>query len=238
MIRVLRSKLASGTILVIDALDLRRSGIVSFLKPWADDSNIDLIEIDPSGALARPEFPSTKLVLLVIGSQSVANAERAGWLRALQAKYATAPLVLIAERDQPQDVIAAFECGARGYIAMSSAPQFAIDTITFILGGGSFFPPAAFFQNPTIRATVSIATAAATIDTEAQRYGLTARQQQVLDRLRQGDSNKLIAKRLDVGEATVKIHVRQIMRKLGVSNRTQAALSIGLLVSKKESDRS
>jgi DNA-binding NarL/FixJ family response regulator len=233
----LRSKISSGIILVIDAFQLRRSGIVSFLRPWADESNIDLVEIDPPGALARLEVSSTKLVLLVIGSQSLADGERFEWLRTLQAKYAAAPLVLIAERDQPQEVIAAFNCGVRGYIAMSSAPQFAIDTIKFILSGGSFFPPAALVQNQTVGATVSIATAAATIRAEAQTYGLTARQQQVLEGLRKGDSNKVIAKRLDVGESTVKIHVRQIMRKLGVRNRTQAALSIGLLVSKKEHDR-
>jgi DNA-binding NarL/FixJ family response regulator len=233
----LRSKLASGTILVVDALELRRSGIVSFLRPWADGSKIDLVQIHPSGALSRPDCPSTRLVLLVIGSQSVANPERSEWLRALQAKYATAPLVLIAERDHPQEVIAAFNCGVRGYIAMSSAPQFAIETIKFILGGGSFFPPTAFFQNATIQATASSGTAAATIQAEAQSYGLTERQQQVLERLRRGDSNKLIAKQLNVGVATVKIHVRQVMRKLGVRNRTQAALSVGLLVSKREQDR-
>jgi DNA-binding NarL/FixJ family response regulator len=64
-----------------------------------------------------------------------------------------------------------------------------------------------------------------TLLAEAQTYGLTVRQQEVLEGLRRGESNKQIAKRLDIGEATVKIHIRQIMRKLGARNRTQAALS-------------
>src|SRR5262249_20243436 len=54
--------------------------------------------------------------------------------------------------------------------------------------------------------------------------GLTARQQEVLARLRQGESNKLIGRQLKLRESTVKVHIRQIMRKLGATNRTQAAL--------------
>jgi len=54
---------------------------------------------------------------------------------------------------------------------------------------------------------------------------LTARQKAVLERLSRGDSNKAIARRLGIREGTVKVHVRQIMRKLGVANRTQVALA-------------
>jgi len=57
-----------------------------------------------------------------------------------------------------------------------------------------------------------------------QKCGLTARQQDVLERLRRGESNKLIGRQLRLRESTVKVHIRQIMRKLGAANRTQAAL--------------
>src|SRR5690606_26939929 len=53
---------------------------------------------------------------------------------------------------------------------------------------------------------------------------LTLRQHEVLEGLRYGKSNKHIARELNMQEATVKVHVRQIMRKLGASNRTQVAL--------------
>jgi DNA-binding NarL/FixJ family response regulator len=58
----------------------------------------------------------------------------------------------------------------------------------------------------------------------ADARGLTTRQQEVLERLRQGESNKLIGRQLKLRESTVKVHIRQIMRKLGATNRTQAAL--------------
>ncbi len=55
-------------------------------------------------------------------------------------------------------------------------------------------------------------------------HSLTPRQFEVLERLREGKPNKLIARELNMTEATVKVHVRQIMRKFGVTNRTQAVL--------------
>ena len=54
---------------------------------------------------------------------------------------------------------------------------------------------------------------------------LTERQKSVLERLGRGDSNKAIARLLGIREGTVKVHVRQIMRKLGVVNRTQVAIA-------------
>jgi DNA-binding NarL/FixJ family response regulator len=56
---------------------------------------------------------------------------------------------------------------------------------------------------------------------------LTERQQAVLQHLCQGDPNKTIAKKLNLTETTVKVHVREIMRKLGVFNRTQVAVAVG-----------
>jgi DNA-binding NarL/FixJ family response regulator len=55
--------------------------------------------------------------------------------------------------------------------------------------------------------------------------GLTSRQYEVLRLLQEGQSNKRIARTLGLRESTIKVHVRQIMRKLGVANRTQAALT-------------
>ncbi len=61
----------------------------------------------------------------------------------------------------------------------------------------------------------------------AQLPLLTERQQAVLTHLCQGDPNKTIAKKLNLTETTVKVHVREIMRKLGVFNRTQVAVAVG-----------
>ena len=64
-----------------------------------------------------------------------------------------------------------------------------------------------------------------TADTGTANINLTERQKSVLERLGRGDSNKAIARVLGIREGTVKVHVRQIMRKLGVTNRTQVAIA-------------
>jgi DNA-binding CsgD family transcriptional regulator len=62
-------------------------------------------------------------------------------------------------------------------------------------------------------------------ETGSTNINLTERQKSVLERLGRGDSNKAIARVLGIREGTVKVHVRQIMRKLGVTNRTQVAIA-------------
>ena|SRR5262249_29761295 len=67
--------------------------------------------------------------------------------------------------------------------------------------------------------------AAKNLEDAARNRSLTARQRAVLELLSRGDTNKVIARRLGMTEGTVKVHVRQIMRKLGVTNRTQVAVA-------------
>jgi DNA-binding NarL/FixJ family response regulator len=62
------------------------------------------------------------------------------------------------------------------------------------------------------------------LEDAGQSRSLTVRQKAVLELLRRGDSNKIIARQLGMREGTVKVHVRQIMRKFGVTNRTQVAV--------------
>jgi DNA-binding NarL/FixJ family response regulator len=66
--------------------------------------------------------------------------------------------------------------------------------------------------------------AAKNLEDAVRNSSLTARQKTVLELLSRGDTNKVIARRLGMSEGTVKVHVRQIMRKFGVTNRTQIAL--------------
>jgi two-component system, NarL family, nitrate/nitrite response regulator NarL len=62
------------------------------------------------------------------------------------------------------------------------------------------------------------------LEDAARNHSLTARQRAVLELLSRGHTNKAIARRLGMREGTVKVHVRQIMRKFGVTNRTQVAV--------------
>jgi DNA-binding NarL/FixJ family response regulator len=218
----------SPAVLVIDSLELRRAGVVSFLAPWADHSNIKIVQISPCDALSQSSALLFKMILLVIGAQGVEDPEPQSLIVSLHDKYADIPLVLVSEREEPEQVIAAFKAGARGFIPMSVTPPVAMQAFTFIMSGGSFFPPTALIQRTHVESSVRVVTSKGTVALGDAR-GLTARQQEVLQRLGQGESNKLIGRQLKLRESTVKVHIRQIMRKLGATNRTQAALSAARL---------
>ena len=214
------------TVLVVDALELRRAGVVSLLRPWADSSGTSIVAIAPPAILS--DLPPFKMMVLVIGALSVGDPEPQTWISSLSSAHADVPLVLVSDREETKEVLAAFEAGVSAFIPTSIAPSVAMQAFTFIMSGGTFFPPAAFMHamrakrspehgssnDPTILATTSV-----------HCSGLTVREREVLERLRQGASNRLIGQQLKMRESTVKVHVRQIMIKLGAANRTQAALS-------------
>ena len=212
-------------VLVIDPLELRRAGVVSFLAPWADQCEITIVQMDSYQALAQSGVSLLKLILLVVGAQGVEDPEPRDLIASLRGTFSTTPLVLVSEREESEEVVAAFRAGARGFIPMSVTPPVAIQAFKFIMGGGSYFPPSALVQRTQVESSLRVVTTReAPIAGDIPQRGLTARQEEVLERLREGESNKLIGRQLKLRESTVKVHIRQIMRKLGATNRTQAAL--------------
>jgi DNA-binding NarL/FixJ family response regulator len=225
-----RSPTAQPPVLVVDALILRRAGVVSFLSSWAHESNIAIIPLDYLDALTQASTPFFQMIVLVIGSQRVADPEPQNWIASLLDKYVDSPLVLISDHEEAEEVVGAFNAGVRGFIPMSVAPGMAAHTLTFIMGGGSFFPPTALLRRSHLDDSRMVVTGPqGDIVGSEESPLLTVRQQEVLGRLRQGESNKLIGRKLQLCESTVKVHIRHIIRKLGVTNRTQAALSTARL---------
>jgi DNA-binding NarL/FixJ family response regulator len=118
--------------------------------------------------------------------------------------------------------------GVRGYIPTSVEWEVAVAALRLISAGGIFVPADAF------RST------AAKLDDqpEGQRQrrsdgrDLTPRELSVIDLLREGKPNKVIAARLDMQENTVKVHVRNILKKLNAANRTHAAIVANRLLGK------
>ena len=169
------------------------------------------------------------MVLLVLGGQSFANEAPRNLIAFLHHQYETAPVVVIAERDDPQEIIAAYKCGARGFLPMSLAPTVAIQALKFVAGGGSYFPPTALTLINPGRSSPNALRIRTTVRASVREPELAERQWEVLEFLRQGKTNKAIAKQLGLRESTVKVHIRQIMRRLGAKNRTQIALAAQLM---------
>jgi DNA-binding NarL/FixJ family response regulator len=154
------------------------------------------------------------MIIISLGSASIEDPQYQALTKTVRRLMPQAPLVILSDRDQPQEICAAFRQGAVGYMSTSLEPAVAFQALAFIKSGGSFFPP-------------SVLSSYFPQETESATHGedLTARQEGVFGLLRQGYSNKVIARQLGMSESTVKVHARKIMRKFGVANRTQLAVA-------------
>jgi DNA-binding NarL/FixJ family response regulator len=144
-------------------------------------------------------------------------------LTAVVAAIAPTPVLVVSASDQPADVRRAFACGARGYVAKRKTLRVLKSAVEIVLAGDVFAPADILIgpdDGPAERAEPQPAPAA------GGGRALSQRQRQILELLAEGLSNKEIAIRLDIVEGTVKVQLKAIYRKLGVANRTQAALHL------------
>lgn len=121
-------------------------------------------------------------------------------------------VVLMSGLAKPMEITAAVRAGARGFLPKTMAPDLFTAALSLVAGGGSYLP-ADILQPPTAEP----AGRGVALDM------LTPREQQVLVRLATGAANKEIGRDLGLAEVTVKLHVRQILKKIGARNRSEAA---------------
>jgi DNA-binding NarL/FixJ family response regulator len=129
-------------------------------------------------------------------------------LERVRAGWPEVPVVILSASSDGRDIEDALEHGAAGYIPKSLTVEATFAALQQVLRGELF--------DPRRRAET------AERDAKAEFAELSPRERCVLGYLAQGRSNKDIARRLDLQEVTVKAHLRQVFRKLGVANRTQA----------------
>ena len=149
-----------------------------------------------------------------------------GWpgfagLQMLRESQPNAKVVVISASEAHHDVRDALEHGAAGYIPKSSSVKIMLSALDLIFSGGVYVPPTVLREGVEPEGRGSIVPPA---DPQLEQL-LTQRQREVLDRLREGKSNKQIAHELGLSEGTVKIHMTAIFKSLGVRNRTQAAMA-------------
>lgn len=126
------------------------------------------------------------------------------------------PIIVFSDDENIEHIVSALENGARGYIASSTPLNVVVEALALVMAGGTFIP-----------ASSVIAAQRGSDGTRNMRglpmNGFTARQAAIIEKLRIGKSNKLIAYELSMCESTVKVHVRNIMKKLNAKNRTEVA---------------
>ncbi|NYZ14309.1 response regulator transcription factor [Azospirillum sp. RWY-5-1] len=138
----------------------------------------------------------------------------------LRERQPDAKVVVVSASEAHGDVRDALERGAAGYIPKSSSVKIMLSALDLIFSGGVYVPPTVLRESVSEPETRSMPPS-----DPALEQLLTQRQREVLERLREGKSNKQIAHELGLSEGTVKIHMTAIFKSLGVRNRTQAAMA-------------
>ena len=137
-------------------------------------------------------------------------------------RFPLLPVIMLSADHDAGIVQHSLEQGARGFLPKSSLNQVLVSAIRLVAAGGVYVPPEAL-QKPAIRSAppAPLAHPEPLAVANVASLGFTARQSEVLGLLLQGMSNKQICRALDLAEPTVKIHVRGILRTLGVSSRAE-----------------
>lgn len=148
-------------------------------------------------------------------------------LSKLKTTYPDLPIVLLSGMAEDEDVKRAMQMGASGYFPKTLPGKIMMQGIYKILQGEAYIP----LDHNTNAVMPSYYTDNTGHIPPADSARLTQREKQVLTFLSRGVSNKEIAHALDLQVVTIKLHVRGICRKLGVKNRTQAALKAQSLMS-------
>jgi DNA-binding NarL/FixJ family response regulator len=134
---------------------------------------------------------------------------------ALMLEKLTPPVLVVSDVDDLDTIIEALGAGVRGYVpTVNTNLRVTIEVMRLVSAGGVFAPMAASLLQQARDAG----------PTEPSMDTFTTRQLDVLERLKAGSANKVIAHELSMSEGTVKVHIRNIMKKLHASNRTQAVL--------------
>jgi two-component system nitrate/nitrite response regulator NarL len=208
-------------VLVVDDHTLFRRGLISLL---AGDARFQVVaeagdanEAHRCAAATQPD-----VILLDNHMPGVTGVEALDGFR--QAAPAARVLMLTVSEDE-RDLAAALRGGARGYLLKTMDSDMLAAAILRTMAGDSVISPE--MTSKLVSAFQSrrgeTAPSAAEVDSDPI-HSLSPREREILDHIARGASNKELARQLGIAEATVKIHVQHILRKLKLSSRLQAAV--------------
>lgn len=208
--------MAAMRVLVADDHPLYREAVrLRLERLLADCTVVEAGSLDQVLAVTRTvPVRSFDLILLDI---HLSDTDPEGAVQSVIEAAPDTPLLLMSGSASPKIVKQAIARGARGFVPKTMASDLFATAISMVLGGGSYLP-IEILQD-------AADTPAPAASPREQRFEdiLTDRERQVLVLVATGASNKEIGRELGLAEVTVKLHVRQILRKIGARNRSEAA---------------
>ncbi len=209
--------MSQAPLFIVGGTGLFRRGLCSFLEdtPFQMVAEFDNAEACVS-ALSKGSVPEADVIVYVSnGDPEVSAAAIDALISCCDARV----LVLSGELSV-DELGACLRVGAGGYLLSNISKEVLSHSLRLIVLGETVFPS----QLATAWASGQLRQTTNSVEVDKALEVLTQRETEILGCLTEGSPNKMIARQLGITEATVKIHVKSLIRKIGVQNRTQAAL--------------
>lgn len=203
------------SVLLVDDHTLFRSGIRSLLQRHADFTVVGEASDGVEG-IKRAKQLRPDVVLLDLNMPGMSGLET---LQLLLQDCPDTAVILLTVSEEAEDLKAALQAGARGYLIKNIDADYLVRAIRRAAEGEPVLAEAM-----TTKLVAHLQGGPAKPEPPSDLDKLTPREKEILACLARGESNKIIARTLDVAESTVKIHVQNILKKLNLSSRVQAAV--------------
>jgi two-component system nitrate/nitrite response regulator NarL len=203
-------------VLLIDDHALFREGLEGLLE----NRNIEVVAAvgDGGEGLRQAQKLKPDVILLDMRMPGMNGLEV---LRKLRGDGIEVPIVMLTTSSDEKDLIESLRSGAQGYLLKDMEPDELVSTLRDIVAGKTIVTS----ELTGVLAKLVQQGESATNETLEKPFAdLTAREHEILCHLSEGQSNKVIARELGISEGTVKLHVKAILRKLGVHSRVKAAV--------------
>lgn len=203
------------SVLLIDDHTLFRSGIRSLLQRHPE---FDVVGEAADGVegIKRAKQLNPQVVLLDLNMPGMSGLET---LQLLLQDCPDSAIIMLTVSEDAQDLAAALKAGASGYLLKNIDTDYLTRAVRRAAAGETVVAEA---MTSKLVAQLQAGTRPAEPASDLDR--LTPREKEILDCLARGESNKVIARSLDLSESTVKIHVQNVLKKLNLSSRVQAAV--------------
>ncbi len=207
-------EIAQVRVMIVDDHALMRRGIATVLS---EQESIKVVGEAANGseAIAKAKELAPDVIFMDLNMPVCSGLEA---IQTLQAEMPQTNILVLTISESDEDLFAAIRFGARGYLLKNAEPEELIQAIHQVALGGAVVSP---FMASKLLAEFTQKTSR--LKMEDANTSLSPREEEVLQQLSQGLTNKQIADLLFISENTVKTHLRSIMEKLHVTNRTQAA---------------
>ncbi len=203
----------SCRVLLVDDHPLFRCGVAQLISSQPDFEVVgEATSSDEGVSLATSLKPDLVLMDLDMGASSGLDA-----LKQIKDSGMDTHVIMLTVSDAEQDFVRAVRAGAEGYLLKDSEPEEILDKLRQAARGETVF------TEPLLSLLVG-AMRGGTPSPPTTDACLTARERQILQLIAAGKSNKHIARELNISDGTVKVHVKNLLRKLNLQSRLEAAV--------------